>query len=114
MKVAVATSERGDSHAAGATAADTGAESYQKPSDRHQPSMIGDGLRKRGARHRLIAEGRSDQAGHDASGAYWVGARVRRQEPADNAANSGDAPVERHQHYGGDADQRAATPKPTA
>jgi hypothetical protein len=45
---------------------------------------------------------------HEESCAARVGVGVRVKQAPENAANSGDASAERHQHNGGDANKNAA------
>ena len=114
MKIAVADDgtqrqTRYPAHAvtAGAAASIGRAEADEKSGDRHEAGIAGHGLHKRCPGHRSVEERGSNETGDKGRRAAGIGAVIGRKQPAKNAADAGDAAVEQHQDYGGEADQRA-------
>ena len=93
---------------AGAASAQGRAVTNEQARDRHQARIVRDGLREWSSGHRGIEERSGDQPEQEARRAERIGAGIRREQPAEDAADPGDATVEGHQHHGGDADQSAA------
>ncbi len=114
MKISVATSERGDSRASPhtpwplAAIAIGGADADQEAGNRHQHQMVGDGLRHGRVGHRQPDQRRRHQPHHEGARLGHVGILVGRQQPAEDAADPGDAAIAKHQQHGRDTDQRAA------
>jgi hypothetical protein len=50
----------------------------------------------------------SDEAEHECQGTGWVSANVRGKEAAKDAADAGDAPIEKHQYDRSDTDEYTA------
>jgi len=92
--------------AAGAARSVAGAHADEQPG-RDQCAVLRIDLRRGQGPEHHEDERRADQAQHECSPPSDV-ALGRLQQPADNAADARDAPVQQREHRDGDADEHAA------